>query len=57
MQIDPRSLRTRVESGQAALAANEAGLEQARQAVETARVQLAKAQQNLTRQQGLWKHS
>jgi HlyD family secretion protein len=55
MQIDPRTLRTRVESGQAALQANQAGLEQARQAVETARVQLTVAQQNLTRQQQLWK--
>ena len=55
MQIDPRTLRTRVESGQAALQANQAGLEQARQAVETARVQLAVAQQNLKRQQELWK--
>ncbi len=33
----------------------EAGLDQARQAVETARVQLAVAQQNLKRQQELWK--
>jgi HlyD family secretion protein len=55
MQIDPRTLRTRVESGQAALQANQAGLEQARQAVETARVQLTVAQQNLKRQQELWK--
>ena len=55
MQIDPRSLRTRVESGQAALQANQAGLEQARQGVETARVQLAVAEQNLKRQQELWK--
>jgi HlyD family secretion protein len=55
MQIDPRTLRTRVESGQAALSAAEAGLEQARQAIETARVQLTVAQQNLRRQQELWK--
>ncbi len=55
MQIDPRTLRTRVESGQAALQANQAGLEQARQGIETARVQLAVAQQNLKRQQELWK--
>jgi HlyD family secretion protein len=55
MQIDPRTLRTRVESGQAALQGAEAGLEQARQAAETARVQLAVAQQNLRRQQELWK--
>ena len=55
MQIDPRTLRTRVESGQAALHGAEAGLEQARQSVETARVQLTVAQQNLKRQQELWK--
>jgi HlyD family secretion protein len=55
MQIDPRMLRTRVESGQAGLQANQAALEQARQAVETARVQLTVAQQNLKRQQELWK--
>ena len=47
MQIDPRTLRTRVESGQAALQGAEAALEQARQGVETARVQLSVAQQNL----------
>lgn len=55
MQIDPRSLRTRVESGQAALRGAESALDQARQAVETARVQLSVSQQNLTRQQELWK--
>ena len=55
MQIDPRTLRTRVESGQAALRGAEASLEQARQGVETARVQLNVAQQNLRRQQELWK--
>jgi HlyD family secretion protein len=55
MQIDPRSLRTRVDSGQAALQGSQAALEQARQSIETARVQLAVAQQSLERQQGLWK--
>jgi HlyD family secretion protein len=55
MQIDPRTLRSRVESGQAALKGAESALEQARQAVETARVQLQVAQQNLHRQQELWK--
>ncbi len=40
MQIDPRTLRTRVESGQAALRGAESALDQARQGVETARVQL-----------------
>ncbi len=55
MQIDPRTLRSRVESGQAALRAAESALDQARQSVETARVQLQVAQQNLRRQQELWK--
>jgi HlyD family secretion protein len=55
MQIDPRSLRTRVDSGQAALQGSQAALEQARQSVETAREQLGVAQQALERQQGLWK--
>jgi len=55
MQIDPRSLRTRVDSGQAALQGSQAALEQARQSVETARAQLAVAQQSFERQQGLWK--
>ena len=55
MQIDPRTLRSRVESGQAALRGAESALDQARQGVETARVQLQVAQQNLHRQQELWK--
>jgi HlyD family secretion protein len=55
MQIDPRTLRSRVESGQAALRGAESALDQARQGVETARVQLQVAQQNLRRQQELWK--
>jgi HlyD family secretion protein len=54
MQIDPRTLRTRVESGQAALQGAESALDQSRQAVETARVNLTVAQQNLKRQQDLW---
>jgi HlyD family secretion protein len=55
MQIDPRNLRTRVQSGQAALQGSEAALDQSRQSVETARVQLQNAQQTLARQEGLWK--
>src|ERR687888_1109821 len=55
LQIDPKSLRTRVESNSAALRAAEQSLEQMRQAVETARVQLQQAQQNLARQQDLWR--
>ena len=57
LQIDPKSLRTRVDSGAASLQAAESSLEQLRQAVETARVQLDQAQQNLARQQDLWSSS
>jgi len=53
LQIDPKSLRTRVEGGSASLQAAEASLEQMRQSVETARVQLQQAQQNLARQKEL----
>jgi HlyD family secretion protein len=55
LQIDPRNLRTRVDSGTASLQGAEASLDQARQSVETARVQLEQARQNLKRQQDLWK--
>ena len=52
-----KSLRTRVDSGTASLQAAQTSLDQMRQAVETARVQLEQAQQNLTRQQDLWASS
>ena len=55
LQIDPKTLRSRVDSGSASLQANILTLEQMRQAVETARAQLVQAQQTLTRQQDLWK--
>jgi len=62
LQIDPKPLRSRVESNtaslgaaQASLGAAQASLEQTRQAIETARVQLQQAEQNLTRQQDLWR--
>ena len=55
LQIDPQSLRTRVDSGTASLEAAEASLDQLRQSVETARVQLDQAQKNLARQRELWK--
>ena len=62
LQIDPKSLRTRVDSNaaslgaaQASLGAAQASMEQSRQAIETARVQLEQARQNLTRQQDLWR--
>src|SRR6476469_5836122 len=55
LQIDPKSLQRRVEGGAASLEAAQASIAQMRQAVETARAQLIQAQQNLTRQQDLWK--
>jgi HlyD family secretion protein len=54
LQIDPKSLRTRVDSGTASLEAAQGSLDQMRQSVETARVQLQQAQQTLARQQELW---
>src|SRR5713101_7392028 len=53
LQIDPKSLRTRVEGNAASLQSAEASLEQLRQSVETARVQLEQAQQTLARQRNL----
>jgi HlyD family secretion protein len=62
LQIDPKSLRTRVDSNtaslgaaQASLGAAQAQMEQSRQAIETSRVQLEQARQNFTRQQDLWR--
>ena len=54
LQIDPKSLRTRVDSGAASMQAAQMSLDQMRQAVETARVQLEQARQTLKRQQDLW---
>jgi HlyD family secretion protein len=54
LQIDPKSLRTRVDSGAASLEAAEGLLEQTRQSVETARAQLNQAQQTAARQRELW---
>src|SRR5215471_7431642 len=55
LQIDPKSLRSRVDSGTASLDAAEQSLETMRQAIETAKVQQQQAQQTLARQQDLWK--
>jgi HlyD family secretion protein len=55
LQIDPKSLRTRVDGGAASLEAAEQSLESMRQSIETAKVQLQQAQQTLARQQDLWK--
>jgi len=54
LQIDPKSLRTRVDSGTASLQAAEGSLDQLRQSVETARAQLDQAQKNAARQRDLW---
>src|SRR5205807_1934308 len=55
LQIDPKSLRTRVDSGTASLQAARSSLDMMRQSIETAKVQLQQAQQNLARQQDLWR--
>jgi len=54
LQIDPKSLSSRVESGSASLRAAEQSLEQMRQSIETAKVQLQQTQQTLARQRDLW---
>src|SRR4051794_36274905 len=54
LQIDPKSLSTRVDSGTASLQANVLTLDQMRQSIETARVQIEQATQNLSRQRNLW---
>jgi HlyD family secretion protein len=54
LQIDPISLRTAVDSGEASLQAAADSLDQMHQSVETARVQLELLKQTLKRQQDLW---
>ena len=54
LQIDPKSLRSRVEGNAASLESAEGSLSQMRQMVETARVTVEQSQQNLTRQRNLW---
>ena len=55
LQIDPRSLRTMVQRGEANLEGQRTRLQQARVAVESAQVSLKQAQDTLRRQQDLWK--
>ena len=55
LQVDPKSASTRVASTTASLQAAEVTLEQMRQMIQTARVQLDQARQTLARQQGLWR--
>ena len=54
LQIDPKSLRSRVDNQEASLQAAAASLDQMKQSVETARVQLELLKQTLKRQQDLW---
>jgi HlyD family secretion protein len=54
LQIDPKSLRSRVDNSTAGLHAAEGALDQLRQSVETARVQMEQAERNLARQRELW---
>ncbi|HKT80535.1 MAG TPA: efflux RND transporter periplasmic adaptor subunit [Vicinamibacterales bacterium] len=54
LQIDPRSLKTRVDNSSASLEAAESSLEQLRQSVVTSRVQLDQAQKNMGRLKDLY---
>ncbi len=54
LQIDPKTLKSRVDNGEASVQAAQVTLEQLRQAVETGRAQLELARQTLQRQQELW---
>jgi HlyD family secretion protein len=55
LEIDPRNLRTRVESGEASLQAQRSGQEQLRLSLESAKVNLKAAQDAFRRQQELMK--
>ena len=55
LQIDPRNLRSRVQSGEASLQAARSQAEQLRLSLDTARVALRQAQDDYKRQQELWK--
>jgi HlyD family secretion protein len=55
LEIDPRNLRSRVESGEASLQASASQAEQLRLALESAKLSLKLAQDNFNRQQELWK--
>jgi HlyD family secretion protein len=55
LQIDPRTLRSAVQRGEAGLEAAESQVKQLRVSVETARVTLQQARDNVERQRELWK--
>src|SRR5882757_6245302 len=54
MQLDPKSLKTRVDSGTASMSQAQMAFDQVKQSVNTARVQLDQLKQTLKRQQDLW---
>ena len=56
LQIDPRNLRTRVQSGEASLGAARSQADQLRIALDSARTALRQAEDNFKRQQELWKN-
>ncbi len=55
LEIDPRSLRTQVERGEAGLSAQRTAVSQARVQLEAAKASLKLAQDTYKRQQDLWK--
>ncbi|MFO7692060.1 MAG: biotin/lipoyl-binding protein [Vicinamibacterales bacterium] len=55
LEIDPRSLRTQVERGEAGLSAQRTAVSQARVQLEAAKSSLKLAQDTYRRQQDLWK--
>ena len=55
LQIDPRNLRTAVQRTEASLAAARSQVELLRVSIESSRVALKQAEDNLNRQQNLWK--
>lgn len=55
LQIDPRNLRSRVDSGEASMQASASQLEQAKVQIESSRTALLLAQENVRRQRELWK--
>jgi HlyD family secretion protein len=55
LQIDPRNLRTRVQSGEASLAAASSQLEQLKLSMDATRVALKQAEDTAKRQRDLWK--
>jgi HlyD family secretion protein len=55
LQIDPNTLRGTVQRSEAAVAAAQSGLQQARVGIDTARANLALAQDQAKRQRDLWK--